>query len=326
MLDRQRLLLLRVAVFIFLKKQYLFEVKVDGIYTLSTIQEYFDFINFECPVFNGFAIGRLEDSAKVIPQKMPPYRKRFYKIMLILSGAIEMRNNQNNAHLETNTLFFSGEGHIQSWESIAPMSGFVIYFTSDFYSVVHKKNKLHSDFPFFTHNASMSIKITPNESLHLQQTCENIITLSEQPLSNKEDIFRSYLNILLLESKNLYEEKLGTSAVVQDSDKRILNGYNKLIEQQYGTDKENVLKTVQEFANTLSVHPTHLNYVVKSLTGNTALQLVHNRKLQEAKSLLLQTSKTVSEIAYDLHFDNPTHFVRFVKKKTGKTPLQLRNT
>ena len=301
-------------------------MKIDGIHTLATIQEYFDFINFKCPVFNGFAIGRLEESAKVIPQKMPPYRKRFYKIMLILSGEIEMRNNENDGHLATNTLFFSGEGHIQSWESIAPMSGFVIYFTSDFYSLVHKKNKLHSDFPFFTHNASMSIRITELESQHLRRTCENIVALSEQPLSNKEDIFRSYLNIVLLESKNLYEAKLGTEAVAQDSDKRILNSYNQLIEQQYGTNREDVLKSVQEFADTLAIHPTHLNYVVKNLTGSTALQLVHNRKLQEAKSLLFQTSKTVSEIAYDLHFDNPTHFVRFVKKKTGKTPLQLRNT
>ena len=301
-------------------------MKIDGIHTLSTIQKYFDFINFDCPVFNGFAIGRLEESAKVIPQKMPPYRKRFYKIMLILSGAIDMHNNQNAAHLENNTLFFSGEGHIQSWESIAPMTGYVIYFTSDFYSVVHKKNKLHSDFPFFTQNASMSIQISQKETEHLQRTCENIVLLSEQDLPSKEDIFRSYLNILLLESKNLYEEKLGTQEVSQDSDKRILRSFQSLIEKQYGTNAEDVLKSVKEFANELSIHPTHLNYVVKSLTGNTALQVIHSRKLQEAKSLLLQTSKTVSEIAYDLHFDNPTHFVRFVKKKTGKTPLQLRKT
>jgi len=301
-------------------------VKIDGIHTLSTIQEYFDFINFKCPVFDGFAIGRLEDSAKVIPQKMPPYRKHFYKIMLILSGEIDMRNNDNEQNLATNTLFFSGEGHIQSWESIAPMSGYVLYFTADFYSIVHKKNKLHADFPFFTQNASMSIQINPQESEHLQRTCENIISLSQQDLSNKEDIFRSYLNILLLESKNLYEEKIGTNAVSQDSDKRILNNFNQLIEAQYGTSREKVLKSVQEFANEMAIHPTHLSYVVKSLTGKTALQRIHQRKLVEAKSLLLQTSKTVSEIAYDLHFDNPTHFVRFVKKKTGKTPLQLRNT
>ncbi len=301
-------------------------MKIDDIYTFSKIEDYYDFINFECKVFDGFSIGRLEDSAVNIPQVMPPYRKRFFKIMVILGGEIDMKNNSEEKHLESNTLFFSGEGHIQSWESIKPLSGFILYFTSDFYSVVHKKNKLHSDFPFFTQNASMGIKITPEETDHLKNTCENIIQLSEQDLANKNDIFRSYLNIVLLESLNLYKQKIGTSSVTEDSDTRILNQFNELIEEQYGTNKEDVLKSVKEFANTMAIHPTHLNYVVKNLTGKTALQTIHNRRLLEAKSLLRQTSKTVSEIAYDLHFDNPTHFVRFVKKKTGKTPVQFRNT
>ena len=301
-------------------------MKIDDIYTFSRIEDYFDFINFECKIFDGFSIGRLEESAKVIPKVMPPYRKRFFKIMLILGGEIDMKNNAEEKHLETNTLFFSGEGHIQSWKSIKPLSGFVIYFTSDFYSVVHKKNKLHSDFPFFTQNASLGIHITPEETQHLKNTCENIIQLSEQNLANKNDIFRSYLNILLLESSNLYEQKVGTSSITEDSDTRILNAFNKLIELQYEATSEKILKSVKEFADAIAIHPTHLNYVVKSLTGKTALQTIHDRRLQEAKSLLFQTSKSVSEIAYHLHFDNPTHFVRFVKKKTGKTPLQIRNT
>ncbi|WP_299216173.1 helix-turn-helix transcriptional regulator [uncultured Aquimarina sp.] len=301
-------------------------MKIDDIYTFSTIKDYLNFINYDKAVFNGFSIGILEESAKVIPQKMPPYRKHFYKIMVILSGEIDMKNNSEEQHLDTNTLFFSGEGHIQSWESITPLSGFVIFFTSDFYSTVHKKNKLHSDFPFFTQNASMSISVSNEESAHLKGICESISNLAEQDIENKEDIFRSYLNIILLEAKNLYVKKIGTNAIIQDSDTRILNRYNVLIEEQYGKDTEKVLKSVQEFANALAIHPTHLNYVVKSLTGKTALQIIHDRKLMEAKSLLLQTLKSVSEIAYNLHFDNPTHFIRFVKRKTGKTPLQLRNT
>ncbi|WP_053002217.1 helix-turn-helix domain-containing protein [Kordia jejudonensis] len=301
-------------------------MKIDDIYTFSKIEDYFNFINFDCKVFDGFSIGKLEDSAINLPKVMPPYRKRFFKIMLILGGKIDMKNNSEEKHLKQNMLFFSGEGHIQSWESIKPLSGYIIYFTSDFYSVVHKKKKLQSGFPFFTQNASMSIKITSEETLHLKNTFENIIQLSKKNLINKNDIFRSYLNIILLESYNFYEQKNGTSSVTQDSDTRILNQFNELIELQYNTNKENVLKSVKEFANSIAIHPTHLNYVVKNLTGKTALQTIHNRRLLEAKSLLLQTSKTISEIAYDLHFDNPTHFIRFVKKKTGITPLQLRNT
>ncbi|MEM8908845.1 MAG: AraC family transcriptional regulator [Bacteroidota bacterium] len=301
-------------------------MKKDGILTFERIEDYLNFINFRCPVFNGFAIGRLEESAKVIPQQMPPYRKYFFKIMLILDGTIMMNNNKNSAHLGNNSLFFSGEGHIQSWESIAPMRGFVIYFTSDFYSLVHKKNKLHLDFPFFTPNAAMNINITPGETDHFTRTCENLISITQQVASSKEDLLRSYLNIILLEAKNLYQQKLGTVAIKEDSDKRIYDRFNNLLERQYLATKDRVLKSVQEFADVLNIHPNHLSYVIKNLTGKTALQNIHDRKLIEAKSLLRQTTKTVSEIAYDLHFDNPTHFTRFMKKKTGQTPLQFRNT
>ncbi|MEO1031202.1 MAG: hypothetical protein AAFX55_07340 [Bacteroidota bacterium] len=43
-------------------------VKIDGIHTLSTIQEYFDFINFECPVFNNLVIVQSEDDLQFLNQ------------------------------------------------------------------------------------------------------------------------------------------------------------------------------------------------------------------------------------------------------------------
>jgi AraC-like DNA-binding protein len=43
-----------------------------------------------------------------------------------------------------------------------------------------------------------------------------------------------------------------------------------------------------------------------------------------AKSLLRQTELSVKEIAYRLHFNEPTHFNAFFKKQTGFTPQQYR--
>ncbi|WP_179343398.1 helix-turn-helix domain-containing protein [Winogradskyella ursingii] len=301
-------------------------MKIDGINLFKTIDEYYKYINFECPIFNGFSIVRLEESAKVVPKVMPPYRKKFYQIMLILDGKLEMKKNEEEKQLSKNALFFSSEGHIQSWENVQPLSGYIAYFTSDFYALVHKKNKLNIDFPFFKTNSSMSLLLAQDDTVHLKNIFENIIRIIEKDENNKNDIFRSYLNILLLESKNIYEHKLGTDDIKENSDERLFNGFLSLIEAQYGTNKTTVLKSVKEFASKLSVHPTHLNFIVKNLTGKTALNTIHDRRISEAKSLLRQTSRTVSEIAYDLHFDNPTHFVRFMKKKTGLTPLQFRNT
>jgi AraC-like DNA-binding protein len=46
--------------------------------------------------------------------------------------------------------------------------------------------------------------------------------------------------------------------------------------------------------------------------------------IMESKNLLTYTSLTVSEIAFKLHFSEPTHFIRFFKKETGLTPADFR--
>ena len=62
----------------------------------------------------------------------------------------------------------------------------------------------------------------------------------------------------------------------------------------------------------------------KQFSGITAPGLTHEPRLSEAKTPLRQTEYTVSETAYRLDFDAPTHMTRFVKAKTGQTPSGLR--
>jgi YesN/AraC family two-component response regulator len=46
--------------------------------------------------------------------------------------------------------------------------------------------------------------------------------------------------------------------------------------------------------------------------------------VDKAKHLLLNTTHSVNEIAYNLGFNFPHYFGRLFKKKTGKTPLEFR--
>jgi len=47
--------------------------------------------------------------------------------------------------------------------------------------------------------------------------------------------------------------------------------------------------------------------------------------LTEAKVLLKQTEKTISEIAHELKFEDQSYFSRFFKKHTCVTPQEYRN-
>jgi len=56
-----------------------------------------------------------------------------------------------------------------------------------------------------------------------------------------------------------------------------------------------------------------------------AQDLIHYYLIEEAKSLLLNSDKSVSELAYSLGFEYPQYFSRLFKSKTGMTPGEFRN-
>ena len=299
-------------------------VATTSVRTFSTIEAYYRYIGFDCAVKDGFSIGRLEDAARNLPAVMKPYRKRFYKVMLILDGSLEVRNDLQRDRLERNQLFFSGQGHVQSWRRSTPLRGYVVYFTPAFYAHPPGGDPV-ADFPFFQRESAMSISVAPRELGALRTTCEQLVDTLAVHGPHRPGLLRSYLDILLRQALHLYEDDRESRQVIRQSSTRILESFRALIRKQYGDEDQGPrLKTVSEFADAVAVHPDHLNYVVREATGSTALQMIHEYKLLEALTLLRQTDQTVSEIAFRLHFDNPTHFTRFVKRKTGRTPTQHR--
>ena len=86
------------------------------------------------------------------------------------------------------------------------------------------------------------------------------------------------------------------------------------------------MTTANQYAQQLSVHVNHLNRVVKQHTEQTTTQHIAQRIVQEAWALLQHSDWSISEIAYSLGFDAPAYFTNFFKRKTGKNPLQARES
>ena len=63
---------------------------------------------------------------------------------------------------------------------------------------------------------------------------------------------------------------------------------------------------------------------VKSITGQTPVELLRQMRLQQAYALLTSTTKTVAEIAYEVGFGTPGYFSTCFKKQFGKYPTDLR--
>jgi len=79
-------------------------------------------------------------------------------------------------------------------------------------------------------------------------------------------------------------------------------------------------KSVPEFAAEINISTVHLNRVCQAVAGRPASWLLQEHAVLEAKKLLLYTSYSISEIAYQLNFTDPGYFSRLFKKFTGVAP------
>ncbi len=82
--------------------------------------------------------------------------------------------------------------------------------------------------------------------------------------------------------------------------------------------------TVENAAKQLNLNPYHFCKLFKKLTGRTFIEYVNLCRVNEAERLLLETEKSVTEIAGLIGCDNPNYFTKLFKQYRGMTPSQYR--
>ena len=94
---------------------------------------------------------------------------------------------------------------------------------------------------------------------------------------------------------------------------------------------ENILKTTTKkhqkinfYADQLNVSAVYLAECVKKTTGSTPKKIITEYIIMEAKSLLINSTKTIEQIGESLGFDEVSNFINFFKKNAGYTPNQFK--
>lgn len=114
-----------------------------------------------------------------------------------------------------------------------------------------------------------------------------------------------------------------TSATPETTDtpaERLVAAYADLVARDFRSGAP-----VASYAARLGVTPTHLTRSCKATSGKSALQLLNDRKLYEARVLLRNSDRPVGEIATHLGFRSPAYFTRAFHRETGVTPSAFRS-
>ena len=81
---------------------------------------------------------------------------------------------------------------------------------------------------------------------------------------------------------------------------------------------------VDFYASQLFMSARNLNLITQSILQQSVSRIIETRKLIEAKNLLITTDKQVSEIGFELGYEEKAYFTRVFKKNTGQTPTEFR--
>lgn len=97
--------------------------------------------------------------------------------------------------------------------------------------------------------------------------------------------------------------------------KRFVN----LLHENYRTER-----SVEFYANLMSLTPKHLSRVVRIYSGKSAHQWIDEFVVLEIKNLLKYSDLSIQQISYELNFPNPSFMGQYFKRITGKTPGEYR--
>jgi AraC-like DNA-binding protein len=155
----------------------------------------------------------------------------------------------------------------------------------------------------------------------VDKICAAIYQLNDKPLITMQPIASSLLTSILyiVLGHVLPEENI--DKIKNRRPSAIKNQFITLLYKHY---KE--WKKPSSYADKLNITTAHLNDTIKNITGRSATEAIQEYCILEARRLLTHTDLSVKEIAYEVGFNNFSHFIKIFKSVTDHTPIQYRQS
>lgn len=236
------------------------------------------------------------------------HRHFFYAVYWIHQGSGIHVIDFEEYEIKPNRIFFVKPEQIHFLHNDTMMEYSALQFTEEFMSC--------SDTGYQTEEREIAVchDLTLEEQERMEILFKQISAEAVSGLEYSTALIQSEINTLLLDLERIGLDKRRYTALPD-----LLLKYRMLVEKQY-----TATRLVQKYAGQLGVSANYLNVLVRKYLGKSALNLINERVILEIKRRLLRTKKGVSEIAYELGFDELSYFSRFFKRHTGMTPIAFR--
>jgi AraC-type DNA-binding domain-containing proteins len=256
---------------------------------------------------------------------VPFQRNDYYKLTLIRDRAI-MHTAYGAVPIDRPCIIFSNPENISGWESLSSgQVGYVCLFNAAYIST-ELRATFAAFYTLFKHDSFPMIMLTQEEYDYFMHYFDEIDQTYASNFQYKQDVIHGLLKLIILACIRIRYSQAPEEKAKKYHD-RLVEQFLKLLNHQFPVESPlNAVKykTSSDFASALYVHANHLNRTLKHELGKSTTQIIQERFLLEAKSLLKNSKWTIAEISNSLGFEYPQHFSSFFKKHLHQTPKKYR--
>lgn len=200
---------------------------------------------------------------------------------------------------------------------------FIMFIHEDFFNGHFLHTEINK-YAFFDYEANEALHLSPSE----EQTIWDLYYKIEAEYHNNtdeysRDIMLTHIDSILKYSQRFYKRQFINRTELSG---KTVSKFNDALAAYFanGLLISQGLPSVNTMASQLNLSSRYLSDMLKQETGKTAMDLIHIYLVNEAKNRLKSDDQRVSEIAYELGFENLPYFSRLFKKETGVSPNQFK--
>lgn len=290
---------------------------------ITSISELHKYYNYGKPKHPLVTIINLLEAKPNRPKEETFYRVGFYTIFCKRFDGV-MRYGRSHYDFEEGSLMFSAPNQVISTSpGTSYIEGWGLFFHPDLLNGSELGRKIHN-YSFFNYDVNEALQVSEDEKNILLDCLKKIEKEYTQNIdAHTKNLITDNLQLMLNYCNRFYDRQFFTRAKVSND---IVQRFEKLLKHYFSADSliESGLPSVKHFASELNLSPNYLSDLLNKYTGKTTQEHIHLQLVARAKFVLSSSEKSISEIAYELGFEHPSHFTKLFKAKTGKSPTEYR--
>ncbi len=295
---------------------------MDTVRKLDTIPEYAALLGFQAQN----PLVTVNDLAEMPPDMIGRKRFGFYCVMLKEHYNGKVSYGRGHYEYQAGTMIFTSPGQVIGIDIEGEdnhSKGYLLMFHPDFLYGTSLAESM-KDYFFFAYDINEALQMLETEKEIVQRLFDSIRSeLNSSADKHTRRIVASYIDTLLNYCLRFYDRQF----VSRKTDyTNIVSRLEMVLDKYYAKERavDLGLPSVQYCAQCVYLSPNYFGDLIKKETGKSAQHYIHSYIVNRAKTHLISTSMSISEVAFHLGFRYPHHFSRLFKRITGHTPNEYK--